>query len=132
MSRNKLILISIAATALASVISLEIFYAVRTDPRVAGDLTPRDVRDLQRMASSLRDEHYRSQHPYGSETLVGSLICRARGLTVRMEIMEKPSAVSDMACVVYRDRFDTNRTYVYYFKAQGTNGWKFSSSRESL
>ena len=130
-TRKKFVAMGIAATLFASVILAVLFCCTRPGPRVVGDLTPSDVRDLRRMTRSLRTRDYRSPHPYASLSPVRELLYRVRGATARMDVMERPSVVPSMAYVVYRDRFATNHTYVYYFETDGRNGWKFSSSKES-
>lgn len=128
-TRKKFVAIGIAATLFASVILAVLFCCTRSDPRVVGDLSPSDVRDIQRKTWSLRTRDYNSVHRYASYSLVRKLLYRARGATARMDVIERPNP--EMAYVVYRDRFDTNHTYVYYFETDGRNGWKFSSSKES-
>ena len=131
-SRKKLISIAIAATIVVSVISVAIFIQVRPNPRVVGELTPSDVRVLQRMARTLRNRDYRSPHPYAGAALAQKLMYRVRAATAKMEIMERPSVGPDTVWVLYRDRFNTNHTYAYWFKTNGANGWTFSSARETL
>ena len=130
-TRKKFVAIGIAATLCAPVILAVLFCCARSAPSVVGDLTPSDVRDLQRMTRSLRTRDYRSPHPCASLSPVRRLLYRVRGATARMDVMERPRVLPSMAYVVYRDRFATNHTYVYYFETDGRNGWKFSSSKES-
>lgn len=84
------------------------------------------------MALSRRTAGYSTPHPYSSAPLIKRLLYRIRGSVARMEIIERPSVQPGMAYVVYRDRFDTNHSYVYYFKTDGTNGWRFSSEKETF
>jgi len=130
-TRKTFVAMGIAATLFASMILALLFCCTHSASRVVGDLTPNDVRDLHRMTRSLRSRAHSSPHPYASLSPVRKLLYRVRGATARMDVMERPSVAPSMAYVVYRDRFATNHTYVYYFETDGTNGWKFSSSKES-
>ena len=122
----------IAGILLASMVLAVVFCCTRPDPKVVGNLTQREVRDLQRMTAwSLRARDYRNPHPYASSSPVMKLLYRIRGATARMGLMKRPSVVPSMVYVVYRDRFDAKHIYVYYFESDGTNRWKFSSSRKS-
>ncbi len=131
-ARRNLVLGAIAATIVVSVISVAMLIQVHPNPRVVGELTPSEVRALQRMAHSHRNGDYRSPHPYASTPLIQRLIFRIRGAAARMEIMERPRGMPDTAYVLYRDRFNANHTYAYWFETNGTNGWKFSSARETF
>jgi hypothetical protein len=96
-TRKKFLAMGIAVTLFASVILAVLFCCTRSAPRVVGDLTPSDVRDLQRMTRSLRTRDYRSPHPYASLSPVRKLLYRVRGATARMDVMERPSVVPSMA-----------------------------------
>lgn len=122
----------VGAILLAPIILGVLFYCTgSTSGRVVGDLTTKDVRNIARMVSQRRTGDYRSPHPYASASAVTRLVHRFRRATAKMEVMKRPDVFPSMVYVVYRERFNTNHMYVYYFETDGTNGWKYSSSKES-
>ena len=122
MTRKRLISISIVATI---VLSAAVTFLARPD-KVVGDLNSDDVRKLQRIVRSVRARDFQ---PYAGATLMRKCVDRLRFTLAKIEIVERPRVIPDMAYIVYRDRLDTNRTSVYYFKTDGTNGWRFSSAQ---
>lgn len=121
----------IGASLLTPIILGVLFCCIGSTPsRVVGDLTTKDVRNVTRMVSQRRTD-YRSPHPYASASAVTRLLHRFGRATAKMELTKRPDVVPSMVYVVYRERFNTNHMYVYYFETDGTNGWKYSSSKES-
>ena len=131
-SGKKVLMMVIGASLLTLIILGVLFCCTGSPPsRVVGDLTTKDVRNITRIVSQRRAGDYRSPHPYASASAVMRLLHRFRRATAKMELMKRPDVVPDMVYVVYRERFNTNHMYVYYFETDGTNGWKYSSSKES-
>jgi hypothetical protein len=131
-TRKKLIKISIAAALIVMVVTVGLFTWIHPNPKVVGDLTASDVHEITRIARSHRTAGFTTPHPFASAPLLKRLLYRLRGAVARMEIIERPTVKPGMAYVVYRDRFDTNHSYVYYFKTDSADGWRWSSEKETF
>ena len=113
-----------SATAIVvALLAAVLLYRGHLTQQVLGELTSKDVQHIRRMTWSRRTQD--RSNPRAILT-----IRSFRGAIAKMEVMERPAVLPEMTYVVYRDRFN-NKSNVYYFKTDGTNGWKFSGSSES-